>query len=661
MSSKKILTVVLSVYVAACALFIYNSGLFKQSSAIAQSGIFSLAVKADINDSPASEKQAATIQPAVSDIPTAAAQFSVVSAEPTKTVLGSVETKAQGNDFLLKLELTSKGAAITTASLRDYDNRDAKNPEPMKIIYPAFEAAYSMANARLLLYDYGQALPLNKLNWQLSNKETLPDGSQRATFQATVVKNAENALLLTKTYTLTPKSYLLSCDISITNLTAEVINCGMEIYGPVGIAREGSRADMRKVTAAFLDSQNKITTVKLNMRNLEKQQKFQTELLPKKGQAGEFIWAAIASKYFVAIARPVPQNKEALTSEWIAGKSSMYYPGQAEDKSESNIGILFKTSPVIIPQQQSSKHSFEIYLGPKDKKLFDKNPLYRKLGFIETIDFQACFGNIFRPLSFFIINVMEWMHDNLWPHNYGIVIIIFVLIVRILLHPITKKSQISMMKMSKLGPKAEEIKKKYANNKAEQQKHMMALYKEHGASPILGCLPMLLQMPIWIALYSAIYASIDLRGAAFLPFWITDLSSPDALFTLPAAVEQIPIIGGFFGTTFNLLPIFLGASMFAQQKLMPSSASATNTQAAQQQKMMMWMMPIMMLVFLYRAPSGLNLYIMASTVGGVFEQYVIRKHIREKEQAEAFGKVPVTAKTGGKLKKKKPKPPFKFS
>jgi YidC/Oxa1 family membrane protein insertase len=168
-------------------------------------------------------------------------------------------------------------------------------------------------------------------------------------------------------------------------------------------------------------------------------------------------------------------------------------------------------------------------------------------------------------------------------------------------------------------------------------------------------------MPIWIALYSAIYAGIEFRGAEFLPFWITDLSAPDAVFSLPAATEKIPFIGGLVGTSFNLLPLLLGVAMFAQQKLMPSSAPPTNPQAAQQQKMMMWMMPIMMLLFLYRAPSGLNLYIMSSTAAGVVEQYVIRKHIQEKEAAQEAGLVPTTSKLGGKLKKKKPKSPIKFS
>jgi YidC/Oxa1 family membrane protein insertase len=223
------------------------------------------------------------------------------------------------------------------------------------------------------------------------------------------------------------------------------------------------------------------------------------------------------------------------------------------------------------------------------------------------------------------------------------------------MHPVTKKSQVSMSKFSKIAPKAEEIKKKYANNKAEMNKQMMALYKEHGASPVMGFLPMMLQMPIWIALYSAIYSSIALRGAPFLPFWITDLSAPDALIRF--ATVTIPLLGWKIHS-FNLLPILMGVAMYLQQKMMPKQPAA-NPQAAQQQKMMMVMMPLLFPIMLYKAPSGLNLYIMASVFGGVFEQHVIRKHIREKEEAESEGTVAVTSKTGGKVKKKKPKPFFK--
>jgi YidC/Oxa1 family membrane protein insertase len=248
---------------------------------------------------------------------------------------------------------------------------------------------------------------------------------------------------------------------------------------------------------------------------------------------------------------------------------------------------------------------------------------------------------------------MEWMYKFI--PNYGIVIIILVFLIRLVLHPLTKKSQVAMSKMGKLGPQVEEIKKKYGDNKAEMNKRIMALYKEQGASPILGMVPMFIQMPIWIALYSAIYASVALRGAAFLPFWITDLSAPDALFRFPAVT--LPLFGTL--DSFNLLPILMGVAFYLQQKLTPTQASA-DPQVAQQQKMMMIMMPVLFPLMLYKAPSGLNLYIMASTFAGVIEQYVIKKHIKEREEAQATGLVDVTSKTGGKVKKKKPKPFFRF-
>jgi len=187
---------------------------------------------------------------------------------------------------------------------------------------------------------------------------------------------------------------------------------------------------------------------------------------------------------------------------------------------------------------------------------------------------------------------------------------------------------------------------------------MMALYREQGASPIMGFLPMMVQMPIWIALWSAVYASIDLRGAAFLPFWITDLSAPDAAWTLPR-VLTVPLLNWKIASL-NLLPLMMGLAFYLQQQLMPTQANAAaNPQMAQQQKMMKIMMPLLFPLMLYNGPAGVNLYIMASTFAGVFEQHVIRKHIEEREEAESKGMVAATSKTGGKVKKKKPKPFFK--
>jgi YidC/Oxa1 family membrane protein insertase len=156
-------------------------------------------------------------------------------------------------------------------------------------------------------------------------------------------------------------------------------------------------------------------------------------------------------------------------------------------------------------------------------------------------------------------------------------------------------------------------------------------------------------------LWSAVYTSIDLRGAQFLPFWITDLSAPDALVRF--STVPIPLLGWKIDSL-NLLPILMGIAFYLQQKMTPQQTAA-DPQVAQQQKMMMIMMPLLFPLMLYKAPSGVNLYIMASTFAGVVEQYVIKKHIREKEEAELQGLVAVTSKTGGKVKKKKPKPFFR--
>jgi YidC/Oxa1 family membrane protein insertase len=386
--------------------------------------------------------------------------------------------------------------------------------------------------------------------------------------------------------------------------------------------------------------------------------------LPDKHKLANFLWAATVNKYFAAILVPLPEEGKK-HCDWIRDKAGRFYNPDGDPKANSGdeaIGFELKiASNTLAPAGQtnsSKKYNFQLYLGPKDKSLFDKNDRYRELGFFQTIDFLACCcpSCIIKPLAFGILALMKWMHGFIG--NYGVVIIILVFLMRLAMHPITKKSQISMSKMSKLAPMAEEIKKKYANNKAEMNKQMMALYRQQGASPVMGFLPMMVQMPIWIALWSAVYAGIELRGASFLPFWITDLSMPDALWRFPSDIV-IPLLGWRI-ESLNLLPIMMGVAFYLQQKLMPSQASASsNPQVAQQQKMMMIMMPLMFPLMLYKAPSGVNMYIMSSTFAGVIESYVIRKHIREKEEAESKGLVAVTKKTGGKVKKKKPKPFFR--
>ena len=589
-------------------------------------------------------------------------RLTVISAADESATIGSIYPDT---GFKFELELTSRGAAIAGATLSGFDDRDPDNPQPLVILSPVIgdKNIYSLANGIFKLVDQKQQLPLDRLNWRIIERGRL----DKVTFEA-IIKDAggKDIIKLTKSYEAFPESYNIDCSLEIENLCDEQLKSGFELQGPAGIGREGARGDMRKLVAAFVTPEG-VKSVKAENAKLRKAKKNNDKdaLQLKHRKAGaHFIWAATTNKYFAAILRPVPQADKEWSEELLLGPAQYYDPGLADKKpdGDENSSFSLQTTPIELAaagQGNSAKRfEFQLYLGPKDRDVFEKNELYKKLGYFRTIDFRGCCcpASIISPLAFGIMGLMKWMY-NFVP-NYGVVIMMLVFLVRILMHPVTKKSQVSMMKMQKLGPKIEEIKKKYANNKADMNKQVMALYKEQGVSPFTSMFPMMIQMPIWIALWTAIYTSIELRGAPFLPVWITDLSAPDALIRFKTVT--IPLLGWQIDS-FNLLPILMGVVMYMQQKLMPHSSSAkTDPQTAQQQKMMMVMMTLLFPIMLYKGPSGVNLYILSSIGAGVIEQMIIRKHLREKEADEAKGLVAVTSKTGGKVKKKKPKPFFRY-
>ena len=597
-----------------------------------------------------------------------------VKNNPAQTAVLGSEDSATGYKF--QIEFTNTGASIAKASFNDkFKDRSSKDRLPLVIMRPGYNATgklfYPIASGNLIFVEAGQQIPLDRLNWNMLPKTVAPDGTQSVVFEARFTdSNSLDVLKLTKTFTIHKNSYQIDCDITMANLSPLSLLTNFDIVGPLGFNHEDIRPDIRAV-GAFVGPDQRIESVKLDLIAIKKTLA-PTAIKHKKPEQFNFIWSAVSNKYFTGIFRPVPQGTSSLpafvyTTQTFAVNTKS--PSTVSDKdvtADDSLAVEYRIVPASLEPlgkpNSSHTYAFQLYLGPKDKDVFEANPLFKQLGYYHAIDFNACFCafGLIDPLSFAILALMKWAY--FFIPNYGIIIIVLVLLVRLALHPITKSSQVSMMKMSKLGPMAEEIRKKYADNKQELNRRLMELYREHGTSPILGCLPMLLQMPIWIALYSAIYAGIELRNAAFLPFWITDLSSVDAIVTFTAI--NIPLLGSMIGpiSSFNLLPILLAIAMYLQQKLTPMTASQPSSDAIQQQqKMMLIMMPVMMLLVLYNAPSGLNLYIMASTFGGVIEQYVIRKHIKEKEEAQALNLVPTTAKLGGKLKKKKPKPFFKFN
>jgi len=651
---KVILTLILVGFVIFCGLLITaETSVFEKHPSAADRCIL-LQKPANTQQFSAANEPAKTVAEPIQPL-----SLTADHAEAKIITLGSLDRRT---GFKFQLQLTTKGAAIENAVFSEFDDRDYKNPQPLVILSPIADGIVSMANREFVLIEQKMQLALDKLHWKSSFIEKDPNGAQTIRFEAVIKDKTkdEPVIKLVKTYKITPDSYLIDCNLSVENLSATSQNVQFNLTGPAGLGREAVRADMRKAVAVFENpGKGRLTDTRIDIKKFNGKKTFDEKNLIK--NSDRFLWAAATSKYFAAILVPLPDEGQKFCS-WIREKTARFYnPDGLKQSGDENIAINFKTTPQKLAgaaEAESTRHfNFLLYVGPKDKRIFSKNSLYRRLGFIHTIDFLACCcpAAIIQPLAFGILAIMEWLYRFI--PNYGVVIIILVFLIRFAIHPLTKKSQVSMSKMQKLAPQIEQIKKKYAGNKTELNKQIMALYKEQGASPITGMLPMFVQMPIWIALYSAIYASISLRGAAFLSVWITDLSAPDALFRFSPVT--VPLFGWKIDS-FNLLPLLMGLAFYFQQKLMPKTAAAqTSPQMAQQQKMMMIMMPIMFPLLLYKAPSGLNLYIMASTFAGVIEQYVIRKHIREKEQAEASGLVAVTSKTGGKVKKKKPKPFFK--
>jgi len=668
--------VFVALFILFCVGLMAQSGIFSASDG-GDSGIMLASVAAEEASSAGSEVEESSDEGG--DNEPVIKGFSPKQHEHLVNTIGAADPCEENPDkegsFRFQLELDSYGASIKKVIFsagkdekgkrRGFDDRDRDNPEPLVLLSPAGggdKADKSLSNKSFYIYNKIKGKPnenvfirLNYFSWKYLGKSTNDDGSQIASFEIVIPQDGKDLYKLTKRYTVYPGSYDVDCSVLVENVSAEdEQKYSFSMNGPLGIDREGLRGDMRKIIGGFVNADGKVSRESLKVGKLRKATTVDDTKL-ESDEGSLFLWGAVTNKYFAGIAVPKADDGKQ-TCSWLRSERGAYY--QLDQTGEdATLGVLFETMSNTLSAGGEKSYDFKLYFGPKDKGVFDGDQRYKDLGFVHVIDFMGCCcpAALIRPLAFGILWFMEFLYSYIG--NYGVVIIILVFIVRLILHPLTKKGQVSMSKMTKLAPRVKEIQNKYANDKAEMNKHVMALYRDSGASPITGMLPMFVQMPIWIALYSAIYASVSLRGAAFLPVWITDLSAPDALIVWKAI--KVPLLGWEIDSL-NLLPLLMGVAFFLQQKMMPQQSPGTSSpQMEQQQKMMKIMMPILFPLMLYKAPSGLNLYIMSSVSAGVFEQYIIRKHIREQDAKEEKFLVSATSKTGGKVKKKKPKPFYK--
>lgn len=306
---------------------------------------------------------------------------------------------------------------------------------------------------------------------------------------------------------------------------------------------------------------------------------------------GAVKWSALKNKYFSVIIKP-----EAMT------RGQFYSHGES---GELVMGIDSTTGSIA--PGATAENKYLLYVGPSHipaLKEFDGE-------LEETINY-GFFGGISKAL----LVVLRFFYSIV--HNWGIAIILLSILLNVLLFPLTFKSFSSMQKMQALQPQMEKLKKLHKDNPQKLNKEIMELYKKYKINPLGGCLPMLLQMPIFIALYQALMKSIELRGAKFL--WVQDLSSPDAV--------GIPITLPIVGNSINILPLLMVAAMVVQQKMSTASmGSAVTDEQKQQQKMMLILMPVMFGFIFYNMPSGLVIYWIVNTVLTIVEQKAAMKNL----------------------------------
>jgi YidC/Oxa1 family membrane protein insertase len=294
----------------------------------------------------------------------------------------------------------------------------------------------------------------------------------------------------------------------------------------------------------------------------------------------DIAWAGIDKQYFLLAAAPVDTPV-----------TNVAYTEKKNNSGDTQMAAIMNSTDRKLAPGESAKLQYKVYAGPKKSALL-KAPGH---AFEEAIDYKVWF----MPLGF-LSRPMLWILNQAYGvfHSYGLAILMLTLVVKLLLLPVTQKSFISMQVMRELKPELDKIKARFPDDREKQGMETMRLYKERNVNPFLsGCLPALLQMPVYLALWRTLAAAVELYQQQFL--WLGNLTASDPYY---------------------ILPLLLGGTMFVQQKLSPPMGDP------QQQKIMMYMMPPMMTVFMVGLPSGLVFYIFVNTILTILQQaYINRK------------------------------------
>ncbi|MCP4583877.1 MAG: membrane protein insertase YidC [candidate division Zixibacteria bacterium] len=473
--------------------------------------------------------------------------------------------------------LSSHGGLIKSLQLKNYfvENGQNGNSQVELITPPDLNPWPAMGALTLGVED--EILPINSMPFEVTGFDiSLAKGDDPHI--VTFIYTNQSGASVRKDYTIKPEGFDIKLRLSIENPAAfgfdKELTLGWMV--PHLPTEKDYGKDLDKFGGFYYSGETFYDLDEVD------------EKIPIDRSPGGTKWAANRSKYFTNVIMTEGENSK---YAFIAGlKSSLYdQEGKKQDWEQYSVGLTFDVG------NGSFENDFLIYSGPLD---------YYRLGDIGyNLDKLVDMGwKYFRPFAIGILWVFKQLSSVLF--NYGLVIIVFSIIMKIVFWPLTRKSSTSMMKMKELQPKMQEIKAKFKDEPQKMNAETMKLYKEYGVNPFGSCLPLLVQMPIFWAMFSVLNNSIELRAAEFM-FWITDLSQKDPYY---------------------VLVIIMAAAMFFQQKM---------TITDPKQKMMVYIMPVVFGFLFMNWPSGLVLYWAMFSIIGIVEQILVKNRMAKEKEAIA--------------------------
>jgi len=461
---------------------------------------------------------------------------------------------------LLEVEISNKGGTITHAILKKH----TENKQPIVLFNTEKQSTYL---ARSGLTSVGLELP----NHNDIFLDKVTQNEQQVIFSAT-----KNGVTLEKKYTLEPNSYVLKVENKITNQTTNSISPFLyaELVKDSNVVVESQFYSTFTGPAIYTDKEK---YKEVDFGDIEKKK----VKLPQPQEAGESGWIAMVQHYFATAWIPNPESAR-----------EVYF-----DKLDNNLyRVGVKSAIAPIASGASFTQESKLFVGPEEDAL-----LHQVAPGFDLIKDYGYLTIIAKPLFWVLMQIHQVVQ------NWGWAIIILTIFIKLIFFPLSAASYKSMARMKEVQPRLVQMKEQYKNDPQKLNQAMMAMYKQEKINPLGGCLPVLIQIPVFISLYWVLLLSVEMRGAPWLG-WIHDLSKPDTLLSDLVGLS-IPI---------GILPIIMAVSMFIQTKLNPTPPDPI------QAKVMLYM-PLAFSLMFFFFPSGLVLYYIVNNVLSIAQQWQINK------------------------------------